>query len=301
MLDLHLLRQYVAVAELEHVGRAAEALHMSQSPLSRQIMHLENQLGISLFEREKKRLRLTRHGTEILLEARSLLAFASRIEARARRLATGQEGTLVVGYVDGAVYAGVIDSVLRRYKMAAPKIAVELRAMRSLEQIDALRRREIDCGFLYNPPADRASDLGSKRMSSEKMVLAIPRGHPLSRKRRIHPSDLDRAPWIDRPPSSNPAAHARFLQACTTAGFTPELRCEAADVATSISLVAAGLGFAFVQPSAVKKMRVQGIILRELPWFSETVAVHAAWRTSDASVVLDSLLRCLNGKTELGE
>jgi DNA-binding transcriptional LysR family regulator len=80
VIELRLLQSFVAVAETEHVGRAAERLHISQSPLSRQIRQLEDDLGLRLFDRERQRIRLTESGRWLLSEARELLGRAQRME-----------------------------------------------------------------------------------------------------------------------------------------------------------------------------------------------------------------------------
>ncbi|MET0333821.1 MAG: LysR family transcriptional regulator [Rhizobacter sp.] len=152
MLDLQQLRYFVAVAETENVGQAAELLHISQSPLSRQVQQLEARLGLVLFTREKKRLRLTAAGQEFLVEARALLAHAQRVQQRGEEAGRGEAGTLVVGYVAGAVHAGVLGAALRRFRTQVPGARLQLRSLRSVEQFDALARGELDVGYTYAPP-----------------------------------------------------------------------------------------------------------------------------------------------------
>jgi len=96
-MELQQLRYFVAVAETEHVARAAERLHISQSPLSRQIRQLEEDLGLQLFERIKQRVRLTPAGRAFFDEARDLLAQASRLEERARQVGKGEMCSLSIG------------------------------------------------------------------------------------------------------------------------------------------------------------------------------------------------------------
>src|ERR1700722_9400338 len=112
MLDLRLLNSFVTVAETEHVGRAARLLHISQSPLSRQIRQLEDQLGLRIFEREKQRIRLTEPGRWLLGEARELLGRARRIEQDAARTARGDGGRLSIGFVNSALWDGVMPAAL---------------------------------------------------------------------------------------------------------------------------------------------------------------------------------------------
>ncbi|HUZ62785.1 MAG TPA: LysR substrate-binding domain-containing protein [Acetobacteraceae bacterium] len=293
MLDLRQLRQFVAVAEAEHVGRAAEALNMSQSPLSRQVMQLEAILGLRLFERARKRVRLTREGRAFLTEARVLLAQAERVEALGRRMGRGEAGALTLGYVEGAVHAGLLPRAMRRFRVPRPEIRIELRALRSAPQFEALRRREIDCGLLYTPPDDDDPDLAGLRLMEEPMLLAVPADHPLAGKQSVMPADLDGQPWVSRPRALNPGAEDRFLSACAACGFTPDLRFEAGDPATSLGLVAAGLGLALVQASMRTIIRSPDVVLVDLPWYPLTVRLHAAWRRADASCLVTEWLRAL--------
>ena len=140
MIELERLRAFVTVARTQNVTRAAELLHVSQSPLSRQILALEDGLGVALFTRERKRLRLTRAGRAFLADAEGLLRAAESVEQRARAWAKGEAGHLTIGYVAGAIYAGVLVTALERLRRRAPRATLELRPMRSHEQIHAHAR-----------------------------------------------------------------------------------------------------------------------------------------------------------------
>lgn len=105
MIDLRQLKYFVVVAEEEHVGRAAERLFISQSPLSRQISQLEEKLGLMLFERNQQRIRLTADGQTFLAEARALLTHANRLESLGKRLGRGEEGGLCIGYIENAMHS----------------------------------------------------------------------------------------------------------------------------------------------------------------------------------------------------
>src|SRR2546429_5575453 len=114
-MDLRQLRYFVTVAETESIAQAAEALHISQSPLSRQILQLEHELGLKLFERAKQRIHLSPEGKVFLEEARDLLTQATRVRAQAESLASGRSGRLTIGYVDGAMHSGLLAALLQRF------------------------------------------------------------------------------------------------------------------------------------------------------------------------------------------
>lgn len=257
MLDLQQLRYFVAVAETENVGRAAELLHISQSPLSRQVQQLEDRLGLVLFARERKRLRLTAAGREFLDEARALLAHAERVRQRASDAGRGHAGTLVVGYVAGAVHAGVLGAALRHFRAAVPGARLQLRSLRSHEQFDALQRGELDLGYTYAAP-ERGSGLASCPVAEEPFLLAVPAGHPLA---NASAYDLTGIALVG--PLSL-AGREELMQACAAQGWSPDLRYEAADPAAALGLVEAGVGVALVQASLARTAPA-GVALRPLP------------------------------------
>ncbi|PTB20967.1 LysR family transcriptional regulator [Trinickia symbiotica] len=299
-MELQQLRYFIAVAETEHVGHAAERLHISQSPLSRQIRLLEAQLGLQLFERVKQRVRLTPAGREFLVEARDLLAQASRVEERAREVGRGDMCSVSIGYCEGVVHNGRLPAALRRFRTAYPRARLKLAAMRSGEQTEALERSVIDVAFVYNP-SHRSELLASRLLTSEPFVLAMADDHPLARKKAVTARDLDGAPWIAMPKENNPAARERFLAACKGAGFAPDIQFEVAQVANTLGLVSAGLGFAAMQAS-MQRMNPPGVVFKKLDWLPLTVDVHVMWRARAQSAgvrhFLDALEWPVNAKTE---
>lgn len=295
-MELQQLRYFIAVAETEHVGHAAERLHISQSPLSRQIRLLEAQLGLQLFERVKQRVRLTPAGREFLVEARDLLAQASRVEERAREVGRGDMCSVSIGYCEGVVHNGRLPAALRRFRMAYPRARLKLAAMRSGEQTEALERSVIDVAFVYNP-SHRSELLASRLLSSEPFVLAVADDHPLARKKSVTARDLDGAPWIAMPKENNPAARERFLTACRSAGFTPDIQFEVAQVANTLGLVSAGLGFAAMQAS-MQRMNPPGVVFKKLDWLPLTVDVHVMWRARAQSAGVRHFLDALEWPTK---
>lgn len=280
MLDLRQLRYFIAVAETENVGRAAEILHISQSPLSRQIKQLEDQLGVLLFERNKKRLRLTQEGHDLLGEARALMANALRVEAFGRRLGSGTVGRLAIGYVEGALHANILSPVLRRFRRTSPSAALSLQGLGTAVQFERLRQRTLDLGFTYRAP-EQATGLSSAVMLDEPLLLAMHKDDPLSKSKKIQPQQLDQRPWIAVVRQPVDTIRPALLAGCQRAGFTPDIAYEASDPLSALHLVSAGVGLSLVQASLGNAYAPEGLIFRELPWLDLRVSVHLVWRTDE--------------------
>jgi DNA-binding transcriptional LysR family regulator len=276
MLDIRQLNYFVAVAEDEHVGRAAEKLHISQSPLSRQIAQLEERLGLTLFERSQQRIRLTADGQTFLAETRAFLTHANRLESLARRLGRGEEGGLCIGYIENAIHAGVLPDALRGLRSSRPQIHIALYNMHSAEQLEGLRQRSLDIALIGEPPRADDPDLAAAMVLDDPMLLALPAQHPLAQQSHITPADLAGQEWIALFHKASPLQHDQFVAACAQSGFTPNIRMEATEPLTALGLVAAGLGMAMVQKS-VRHNAPAGVVLRDLPWFQYTTPLWAAW------------------------
>ncbi|MET0266971.1 MAG: LysR substrate-binding domain-containing protein [Duganella sp.] len=293
MLDLRQLHFFIAVAETENVGRAAQLLHISQSPLSRQIKQLEDQLGVLLFERQRQRIRLTQEGRDLLGEARVLIANAQRVENFGRRLGAGTAGRLAVGYVEGALYANVLGAALRQLRAQSPSVHFSVQAMGTAMQFEQLHLRTIDAGLVYRPPPEDA-DLCHAPVLEEPLVLAIPKTDPLAKYRSIKPEQLHRHPWISVVRQPVDTIRPNLLAGCQRAGFTPDIMYEASDPLSSLHLVSAGLGCAFVQASLGNKA-MPGVVFKKLPWLDLRVNLHLVWRSDEQRPLVQQFRHAMIG------
>ncbi|TPG74151.1 LysR substrate-binding domain-containing protein [Pseudomonas arsenicoxydans] len=294
MIDIRQLRYFVAVAEEEHVGRAAERLHISQSPLSRQIAQLEERLGLTLFERSQQRIRLTRDGQTFLAETRALLTHASRLESLGKRLGRGEEGGLCIGYIENAMHAGVLPNALRVLRVERPNVHVALYNLRSTEQLEGLRQRSLDIALVSEPPDKNDPDLLGFQVLDDPMLLALPEDHPLANQTTLTPADLADQEWIG---VQHHTSRQDFVSACIRAGFNPDIRMEATGPFTAMALVASGLGIAMIQ-KGLSRNAPPGVVLREVPWISFTRPLWAAWHRINLRPLVETFRKVL---TEPGD
>jgi DNA-binding transcriptional LysR family regulator len=282
--ELRHFRYFIAVAEERHFGRAARRLGIAQPPLSRQIQALEAELGVQLFERSRRMVELTSAGQSLLGHARSIFQTVDLALHEASRAARGEVGRLAVGYPSSVAYSGLVE-LLRAFRQHAPDVQLVLREMPPQDQIDALKDREIDVGFVRNPIADPA--LAVERVRSEPLVLAMPADHPLASRRRVPLELLRDEPFVSIPRQRAPAFFDHIMRICHEAGFSPRVVQEAAQL-DLVSLVAAGFGVAIV-PLSLKDARRGDIVVRPIQG-SPTTELLVAWRRENASPALRSFL-----------
>lgn len=276
MLDIRQLHYFVAVAEDEHIGKAAERLHISASPLSRQISQLEEKLGLTLFERSQQRIRLTTDGKTFLAEVKAFLTHAKRLESMANRLGRGDEGGLCVGYQENAMHSGVLPNALRALKDGRPDVHIALYNYAWQEQLTGLRERSLDVALVCAPPSEDDPELDAARVLDDPMLLAVPLAHPLAHAAMFTPQTLATQQWIGVMDKGELRRHDGFVAACARAGFAPQIALEATEPLAALGLVAAGLGVTMIQQS-LRHQAPEGVVLHELSWFSYRTALWAVW------------------------
>lgn len=260
-MELRHLRYFVAVGEEQHYGRAAGRLRVAQPALSRQIQDLERELGFELFERLPRGVRLSAAGTLFLADARRILHDVNEAAGRAARVARGQSGTLRVGFTESASWRGVVPESFRRFREMQPDAELQLQPLPSLEQLDAIRSGRLDAGFAFNvPKADR--ELDRVPVATQRIELAAPTGHPLTKLKELRVRDLVGVPFVWFPRRAAPALYDRLMQACLRGGFrSPHVVQEGLDEATVLSLVATGLGVGWVLGTARSRCPKSVVIL----------------------------------------
>ncbi|MBR8317067.1 LysR family transcriptional regulator [Burkholderia dolosa] len=286
MADLRQFRQFIAVAETLSFRRAAERLHMAQPPLSAAIRKLEDELGVALFERDNRGTALTPAGNAFHLEARRALEQAERAMAAARRAGAGLGGTLRLRFVDSTVNA-LLPLTLRTFQERHPDVDFQLDEGTPAEQVLALRQDQMDVGIVVLPIPD-ADDLHIEPLLRDRMVVALPAGHPLARRRRLALAELAHEPWVLFAAHHGPGMHARIVTACAQAGFAPRAVQQPRQMQTTAGLVAGGIGVALM-PSLFVAMQPQGVTFRELKGAGSPLAYELAIAYRTPSPLVDAL------------
>lgn len=292
MLSGRLLRQFVAVAEELHFGRAAARLNMAQPPLSQAIKQLESVVGVELLHRSKRFVRLTAAGGVFLRHARDLIAGEQEAVEAARLAAQGVIGQVTIGFV-GSVSYDLMPRLLQDFRLRFPNIRVDLRELTSTEQVECLAAGKIDVGIVRLPLSNIA-DLQVRTIARERFIAVLPQGHRLASAGSLHLADLAGESFMTFPADRIPSLHSKFLFACEEAGFSPRIILEAWQMPSMVSLVATGFGVVLL-PSQVRSLAHAGVVYKDLadPFRHLDLDIAVAWHGDDSSAGVHSFLSVL--------
>ncbi|MFH8553772.1 LysR family transcriptional regulator [Streptomyces celluloflavus] len=275
-LTQRLLQQFVVLAEEQHFGRAAERLVMSQPPLSQAIQRLERGLGVALFDRGPRGARLTPAGRAFAEDARRLLEAQAAAIDRVRRIASGHEGELRLGFISSLGY-DLLPRLLRRTHAELPGLRLHLSQHSSAELLGMLHTGTLDLA-LVRLPVTGADQLTVRQIGVERLVAVLPERHPLAAESSLDLSELAEQEFALPKPGALPGLTQQVALACAQAGFTPRPRGRADDLPGLLGYVAAGLCLALA-PAQVRSLGIPGVTCRPLrgasPYLETAVAaVH---------------------------
>ena len=283
-MELRKLKQFTVLAEELHFGRAAERLAMTQPPLSLAIRSLEDELGVRLFERTRRRVALTHAGAAFLEEAQVLLARADQAVEQARAADRGEVGRLTVGFMAATAYT-VLPMVLRDFAASYPAVRLAVRELTLPQQYEALRRGDIQVGLVRPPVLD--AELDAEVILEEPLVIALPAKHRLASRARIAAKQLAGEPFVMFQRGPGLVLHDLVTRFCLGVGFTPRVVQEASQTHVVVGLVSAGIGLALV-PESAQNIRLRGVVYRSLNDTTPPVHTALAWRRGDRSPALRS-------------
>ncbi len=285
-MELRQLRSFVAVAEELHFRRAADRLHLAQPSVSQQVRTLESELGVRLFERNRRGVVLTAAGVTLLEDARDLLARAARAAERARDAGTGVRGRLRLS-LTRSLTGGLAGEIVEAFRGRYPEVSLELSVGYTSLHAEQLRHGLIDVAFVRPPLQDAA--LEEPQLAREPLVCVLPSRHRLARRRAIAPDDLREEPLVWWPREHGPGPWEEMLSAVYGEGRWPEIARTEPEEERLVSAVAEGAGVSFIMLERSRTLRIPGAVFRRFTAPEPTVGIALAWRRGAALPVIDRL------------
>jgi DNA-binding transcriptional LysR family regulator len=288
------LRAFVVVAEELHFGRAAVRLNLSQPPLSQLIRQFEAQVGTELFVRSTRSVKLTKAGEVLLLRARRLLDEDEAAVHAARRAGSGDAGRLAVGFVSTAAYQ-VLPRVLAKYRAEYPDVELVLENALTSELTEQLMANTIDLAIFRRLPRAVEPDLVFERVHREKMILALPPGHPLTRYERVPMARLDGQDVVGFKREASSYFNAVQTRLFRDHNVRPHIVYESV-LPTLLALVEGGMGVALV-PESAATLRISGVEYRPLTGQQNAfdVDLYCARRPDNVNPTAEAFARILRG------
>jgi LysR family transcriptional regulator, benzoate and cis,cis-muconate-responsive activator of ben and cat genes len=280
-LELRHLHYFLAVAEEQHFGRAAERLGIAQPPLSQQMQRLETTLGVELFDRSRRRVQLTAAGRALAARASSVLEAAAGLREDVRQAALGRSGVLRVG-VGASAALGIVPGMIARFRAQHPAVVVQLDDVSSRPHEERVRQRLIDVALQRE--AAPIDGLRATVVREERLVVVLPRTHRFARRRTLKLRELRGEPFVLFPRETSPSFYDELQAACARAGFIPRIVEQATEWTTVASMVAVGTGIT-VAPDTVAVMPREGAVYVRLNEAGLRVQLLAVARDEDDPLV----------------
>jgi DNA-binding transcriptional LysR family regulator len=260
-MELRQLRYFVAVADELHFAKAADRLGISPPSLTQQIQALERHLGTRLFHRTKRSVALSDAGAQLLAMARETLRHAEQTEMVGKLAGRGEVGRVEIGYITSAACAGIISSLIERYRQTRPLVDVRIHCDETQSQLNRLASGHLDIGFI-RPPAAYPVGLTGFPTFVQTLVVALPDDHRLVKETIIKPAMLRRETFISHSVEME-VGFANYVDSIAKAGhFLPRVS-RRTDMISILTLVAARVGIAVV-PGSFENLRIPGLTYRPL-------------------------------------
>jgi DNA-binding transcriptional LysR family regulator len=294
-MELRQLEYFIAVAEEANFTRAAERVHISQSGISAQIRQLERDLGAELIDRSGRTASLTTAGAAALEHARGALASVEAVRQAVDDVNGLIRGRLVVGMVTACTVTPLFDA-LASFHLAHPAVEISLVEDNSDRLVARVRTGTTDLA-LVGASGTTPPGLNALSIVSERLVAAVPFGHPLAERRRITLAELSGYPIVCLPEGTG--VRTVFDQACSAKSVQPVIALQASAPSAVVDLCLRGLGIAILSESMAGRHPDQ---LKSLPIDDiETPAVLAlVWTTQQSPALRGLLLHCRRFFTDQG-
>lgn len=250
-MEFRQLKYFIEVAEREHVSEAAAHLHVAQSAISRQIANLENELGVQLFEREGRNVKLLPIGKIFLIHAKEAMKAIDYAKKQMDEYIDPERGSIKIGFPT-SLASSLLPRVLSEFKSTYPNIHFHLRQGSYNFLIDAVKDRELDIAFI-GPVLTEDPNVNGDVLFQEKLHLLTPNNHRLSKRKSIYLTELKDEDFVLFPKGY--IFERLVIDACNSVGFHPHVTTEGEDLDAIKGMVAAGIGITILPESAIGELQ----------------------------------------------
>ncbi|MBU2889530.1 LysR family transcriptional regulator [Celeribacter halophilus] len=275
-MEIRTLKTFVTVANLKGFTAAARALNTVQPAVSRQISELEQELGVSLFWRSTREVRITAAGEALLREATEILAHEERTRHLVRQTGEGRLGRLRIGFISSAVQP-FLPGLVREFSTCFPQVQVSLYEMTAAEQHKALEAGQIDIALSRALPLTASDYFESVELYTDHLVAFLPEGHALASEPEIELFAMSPHPFVLFQREGAPDLFDQVVSACLRAGFSPQTVVQPNSMQAVLTAVGSGLGVTLA-PACIRHLNTVGCVSRAVIDVSETIPLQLHFR-----------------------
>ena len=279
-MDVRHLRYVTALAQEMNFSAAAKRLHIAQPALSQNIRQVEEDLGVELFERSTRKVALTDAGKAFYRDALVILAKIEAARRTAQRAASGEIGSLTIGFTTTSILGGELTRRIRVFQQRYPDIRITLEDFTVNKLMNQLRASTIDVACSEEIYTD--DSLETLALKPLPVVLALYKGHPLAKRRQLRLGMLAKEHFIFPVPFRAWAVHEEFMRFCAQAGFKPIRAGFAPNALAAVGMAAANLGVAMLHELPL--FHCPEVVIRRLVEPSLALCMYLVWRKGAVSL-----------------
>lgn len=288
-MELRHLRYFVTVAEELNFSKAALKLYTAQPSLSQQIKDLEEDVGVQLLYRTKRKVELTEEGAVFLEQARLTLAQADKAVAMARQVSHAKQQMLRIGFVPVAEMK-IFPYVLPNLRVQNPELKIELFSMNNTEQLRLLKKGELDLSFTRNNV--HSDEIESQFVLREPLIFLLPKDHPLAKYERIPVKALNGIDFIIPAAEQSQTLHQTILEFAKTHNIEFNIVQKSDNILFNINAIGLGLGCTIL-PGYVAPLSMNNTVIRPLEVELPYLDLYVNYRKNNSSLAVTNFLELL--------
>lgn len=288
-MEIKLLKSFVAVAEMQSFSAAARKLNTVQPAISRQISDLEEQVGVSLFWRNTREVKITAAGESLLVDAYDILERIDKAAEQARRAGRGETGRLRVGYL-GSACLSFLPMLVQEYQKQYPSVQVSLSEMTVQEQIEAFGNGQIDIGFSRPLANGVETKIAKADVYLDSLTALLSNMHPLAGSKQIRFDQLKDESFILFSRNEARGLYDKIIHACHNHGFVPDVKSQPKAMQTVLTEVASGLGVSIV-PGCVQRLYGKGCAFVPIQGVNSSIPLELHYVSTEQSATVEAFVK----------